>query len=218
MPSSPQTEKLPLLEPKPTPNLVESAVSLALAIPAKVVTTAVTNPVGTVKHAASFLFGPGLFLVGMLLAAVAWTAVKAAAIADTRFFKAAFGQTISEDAQWKARLTSVENSVEKMIGFCFYSFITGAKILNEEWANYSADHVGGNARDRVGGFNQENHDACLSEEEQKKAMQREVAQLMDAEFFEDAQTIPTGIPLSPNGIPLDANAERLLQERSRGRV
>lgn len=190
MPSSPEVDKSSgsqpnfdpkLLKPEPTLTPVQSVISKALEIPTKAVSTAVTNPVNTVKHAASFLFGPGLFLVGAFLAAIAWTAVKAAAIADTRIFKTFLGQNIVPDAQWQSRLQSVENSVGTMFGFCFYSFLTGASMLQKKWANYSATHVGGNVQD-ITEFNQEVQDSRLSDDKRLGAIQRGVEQT-DHQFF-----------------------------------
>lgn len=205
MPSSPQRnptqQQLPLLKPPPSPGIVKSAISETLAIPAKIVGAVVTNPVGTVKHAASFLFGPGLFCVLALLTAVAWLAVKSAAIADTKIFKTFLGQSITPDAQWQSRLDSVEDSMGAMFGFCFYSFITGTKILNEKWANYSAAHVGGNASD-IKGFDQGNREALLSEKAQLEAMQRAVEE-MDHPFFQ-----PPPTPRDPSGAKLAGDEQQ----------
>ncbi len=170
--------------PPPLPPAIKAASSIAsfaANIPIKAVNAAIENPAKFTKGLASFAFGPGVFLVGMLLAAVAWTAAKGAAIADAKVFKSFLGTMITPDAQWAAHLQSIEASTGKIFNFCFYSWITGARLTSTSWAGYLARTGYGNTSDETG-YSEANANAMKSEQDQLKAIQAH-ARAMDEDFF-----------------------------------
>ncbi len=181
--------------PSPVVQAASSIASFAANIPIKAVNAAVENPAKFVKGLTSFAFGPGIFLVGMLLAAVAWTAAKGAAIADTKIFKSFLGTNVVQDAQWAAHLKSIEASTGAIFNFCFYSWITGAKLTSTSWADYSARTGYGNISEEAG-YNEANANALKSQEEQLKAIQAH-ARAMDENFFSESFSSPAPAPSKP---------------------
>lgn len=206
MPYTPPPPPLP-----PAIKAISSIATFAANIPIKTVNAAIENPAKFTKGLASFAFGPGVFLVGMLLAAVAWTAAKGAAIADAKIFKSFLGTMITPDAQWAAHLNSIEASTKKIFNFCFYSWITGAKLTSTSWADYLARTGYGNTSDEVG-YSEANTNAMKSEQEQLEAIQRH-ARAMDETFFSKSlnpDTTPSK-PITGSGI---ADADRSHHELS----
>ncbi len=196
--------------PPPVPpaiKAVSSIASFAANIPIKAVNAAVDNPAKFVKGLASFAFGPGVFLVGMLLAAIAWTAAKGAAIADTKIFKSFLGTSITPDAQWAAHLKSIESSTEGIFNFCFYSWITGAKLTNTSWADYLARTGYGNTSEEAG-YSEGNANAMKSEQDQLEQIQKH-AKAIDEDFFSKSLN-PDSAPSKPitGGIVADADRGR----------